>query len=242
MLMLQRGHSDFAWFRERTQSLQSDSLSAYATMASPPTHGALNPEPADPQERADYHLPPKTYAGAVNHDPPSATPVNGSTSPKSSDNTSSDRSISHSLNPEPADPQERASQHLPPKSYADSVGQTSQPNGHANQPPSVVITKSDLQPDHKAKLVNEGYTSQDGRDSLTSLKVGDQHQKSLRHAQRTASPAKHKSHHKRKEAPEELASGRKAGAGWERSAYDMFFCPLRNPLLITDGPGSGGHR
>lgn len=231
--MLQRGHSDFAWFRERTQSLQSDSLSAYATMASPPTQGALNPEPADPQERADHHLPPKTYAGAVSEDPPSASPVNGTTSPQASDNTSSNGTISHSLNPEPADPQERASQHLPPKSYAASVSQTSEQNGHADEPPSVVITKSDLQPSHKEKLVNEGYTSQDGRDSLTSLKVGEQHQKSLRHSQRTASPAKHKNHQKRKEAPEELASGRKAGAGWERSAYDMSFDPLRNSLLIA---------
>src|ERR1700761_3528596 len=69
--MLQRGHSDFAWFHERAQSFQSDSLSAYTEMASSTVedHAQLNPEPSQQEERAEHNLPPKSYAEAVNKEP-----------------------------------------------------------------------------------------------------------------------------------------------------------------------------
>lgn len=38
-----------------------------------------------------------------------------------------------SLNPEPAGPEERAAQHLPPKSYADAAEEALEPASHANQ-------------------------------------------------------------------------------------------------------------
>lgn len=72
--MLRRGDSDFAWFRERAQSLHSDSLSAYTdkmvtTTASSSADnegpGGLVSEPSKPQDRAAHSLPPKSYAQAV---------------------------------------------------------------------------------------------------------------------------------------------------------------------------------
>src|SRR4051812_851003 len=103
--MLQRGHSDFAWFKERTDTLQSDTVNAYAEMASSSSKSgaaALTPEPADPEERAEHNLPPKSYADSVSH---------------SSGQNGVSNSDHGALIAEPADPQERAEHHLPPKSY-----------------------------------------------------------------------------------------------------------------------------
>lgn len=56
--MLHREHSDFQWFKERTQSLHSKSISEYSAMAT-------TAEPSLPGERAEHALPPKSYADAV---------------------------------------------------------------------------------------------------------------------------------------------------------------------------------
>jgi hypothetical protein len=57
--MLKRGQSDFEWFQNRTRKLHSDLVNEYPSMAT------LNPEPAAPEERAEYGLPPKSYATAT---------------------------------------------------------------------------------------------------------------------------------------------------------------------------------
>lgn len=40
-------------------------MSAYTEMASTAAPAPLNPEPSQPEERAEHHLPPKSYADAV---------------------------------------------------------------------------------------------------------------------------------------------------------------------------------
>lgn len=72
---------------------------------------SLNPEPSQPDERAEHHLPPKSYADAAEEalEPPH--------SPASRD--SNETAVE--LNAEPSQPDERASRHLPPKSYADAA-------------------------------------------------------------------------------------------------------------------------
>lgn len=61
-LCLKRGHSDFAWFSERAQSLPS----TYSEMTST---AQLNSEPWQPESRAEQNLPPKSYAAAVTVSP-----------------------------------------------------------------------------------------------------------------------------------------------------------------------------
>lgn len=211
--MLQRGHSDFAWFKERTGSLQSDTVAAYADMAASTTSSApaLNPEPADPEERAEHNLPPKSYADSVSH---------------STERQNGDVDGHHgALNAEPADPQERAEHQLPPKSYADSVVQSpvTALNGDAPRQTNGGGPNEGVNGDAKKldgdKLVYEKYTSQDGKTSLTSVKVDDEHHQSLKHSEKIKSRDSSKKI-KKQDTPKELASGRQAGAGWQRSAYE----------------------
>lgn len=208
--MLQRGHSDFAWFKERADSLQSDTVAAYADMASSTNAPALNPEPADPEERAEHNLPPKSYADSVSH---STGRQNGG--------VDSHHGV---LNAEPADPQKRAEHQPPPKSYADSVVQSPATalNGDAPRPINGSGPNGGVNGDAKKldgdKLVYEKYTSQDGKTSLTSVKVDDEHHQSLKHSEKTA-PRDSSKKIKKRDTPKELSSGRKAGAGWEKSAY-----------------------
>jgi len=203
--MLQRGHSDFAWFKERAESLQSDTVAAYAEMASSTNQSvALNPEPADPQERAEHDLPPKSYADSVSQENGG---INGpAISP---------------LNAEPANPKERAAHNLPPKSYADSVVQPPPAqNGERSSQTNGVIPEEQVNGNAKKldedKLVYQKYTSQDGQTSLTSVKVDDEHRQSLEHSEKTAKGDVKKV--KKQDTPKQLSSGRQAGAGWEKSA------------------------
>lgn len=214
--MLQRGHSDFAWFKERTESLQSDSLTVYAEMASS-TNGptALNPEPADPQIRSEHNLPPKSYADSVSQ----STQQNGGVDEPGA------------LNAEPADPQERAEHNLLPKSYADSVvrsppARNGAASGQVNGTVHHKLVNGDVKELDDGKLVYEKYTSQGGETSLTSVKVDEEHHQSLKHSEKTA-PRDNKKV-KKQDTPKELASGRKAGAGWEKSAYEH--SPMSFPL------------
>ena len=204
--MLDRAHSDFAWFKERTESLQSDTVTAYAEMASSNGPVALNPEPADPQERAEHDLPPKSYADTV-------------AEPPRQNGGAIDPGV---LKSEPADPKKRAEQDLPPKSYADSVVQPTRQNGDAaglsNGQSNGTVMNGEAKKLDEDKLVYEKYTSQDGQTSLTSVKVDDEHHESLVHSEKSAPRDQKKS--KKHDAPKELASGRRAGAGWERSAYE----------------------
>ncbi|KAK5049554.1 hypothetical protein LTR84_004483 [Exophiala bonariae] len=181
---------------------------------------ALNTEPADPEERAELNLPPKSFADAVSH----STGQNGV--------GSSDSGV---LRAEPADPQERAEHHLPPKSYADSVVQPAatarngdglhETNGDG---PHQGVNGDALKQDED-KLVHEKYTSVDGKTSLTSVKVDEEHDESLKHSRKIA-PRDSNTKFKKQDTPKELASGRKAGAGWNSIRWAPLNVPLQRRL------------
>lgn len=65
--MLRRDNSEYQWFRERAASihtrLDTENLTAEPAMSA--VSAPLNAEPADPQGRAEHHLPPKSYADAA---------------------------------------------------------------------------------------------------------------------------------------------------------------------------------
>jgi hypothetical protein len=177
--MLQRGHSDFAWFRERAESLHSNSLSHYTEMASTTIdgQGQLNPEPSQPDERAEHNLLPKSYADAAANQGANGTTV------------------------EPA---------------SDRNGKGTV-NGSAH-PPATKGDKSRRKLDED-KVIFEKHVNNAG-EILTSIKPSEQYEESLKHDGQTA-PREKKPHRPTKRqdlTQDELSSGRKAGAGWERSA------------------------
>lgn len=65
--MLRRENSEYQWFRDRAASIHTDLESEYPTTwpVMDATQTPLNAEPADPQERAEHDLPPKSFADAA---------------------------------------------------------------------------------------------------------------------------------------------------------------------------------
>lgn len=153
------------------------------------------------------------------------------------------------LNPEPANPQDRAEHDLPPKSYADAAqeateegsaenehpyghsnGSTSKENGSAEKPAAVTVNAGRKQPDKR--VVFERYSNGNGS-VLTSVRPDPDYEESLKHDQKVA-PRKRadSSKSKRQDIPKsQLKSGRKAGAGWQQSAY-VNFIPKTYPLSL----------
>ncbi|KAK4945337.1 diacylglycerol O-acyltransferase 1 [Elasticomyces elasticus] len=196
--MLQRGDSDFAWFRQRAESLHSDSLSAYTEKMTSSSISAdsagLNPEPSQPQDRAAHDLPPKSYAEAVYEPDDERGQTDGLPHDQNGDGVY-----------EPA----------PLNSMNGSVD--TKTNGHTKKV-------------GEKKVLFEKHTGEDGY-TLTSIKPNESYEKSLKHDAETA-PKKDlelKKTAKRQDvAGSQLASGRKAGEGWNSSA--IRWAPLNVPL------------
>ena len=167
--MLHRGDSDFVWYKQRIQQSRFIDSAAMASTQSAP----LNPEPADPKERKEHSLPPKTFADAVQQPPPA-----GGSLP-----------------------------HSPIKSYASST-----------------TAVDDKEPLDEDKVVYEKHRTPSGTAVLTSVKPSETYEESLKHNGEVAPMEEHQNgRSKRQDEP--LASGRTAGAGWERSAYvNVLFC------------------
>lgn len=110
------------------------------------TPGALNPEPALPEEREALDLPPKSYAEAAEEGLPTTNGVNGTT-----EQGDEESSTAGALNPEPALPEEREAQNLPPKSYAEAAEEglpkTNGINGAEEQDDKHSITPGPLNPE-----------------------------------------------------------------------------------------------
>jgi 2-acylglycerol O-acyltransferase 2 len=146
------------------------------------------------------------------------------------------------LNPEPSVPEERAEKHLPPKSYADAAEEALHQRPIANHnksdnsayegkgrdgAPASSITKvhektslTKINGKNGAKksssangpppgILIEKY--QDHKEPLTSVEVPQDWNEQLR-LDKKEKPSKH-----RREVSDSLVSGRKAGAGWDKS-------------------------
>lgn len=191
--MLKRGDSDFQWFKARTESLSS-SFAPYQSKMSTRT-APLNAETSQPEERADNHLPPKSYADAV------------------ADTTSDDTVTNGHLH-----------------GVTSSLGIAGNTNGFP------ATQNGSDKSEHETKIVYEKYINDRG-DQLTSVKTDETYSGALEHDRETAPREKKSSASSTKqlERPEkkeqvnkqqntQLASGRQAGAGWERSAYVFMQC------------------
>lgn len=229
-----------------------------------PNMAALNPEPADPQDRQAHHLAPKSYADAAeeglnghshfNEDDIKETPprsrVRQGSEPRSEPRplgeilTESEERVNQLATPSRVSRKPVAS-----KSYADAAiehppngahlkhdldgihdldgrgeqytgeGMAESPRSPTRKPHRRVSSKSmngttsrDVSDGLQPKLVQEKFEGKDG-DTLTSVKPPNGYEENLK-LDKKERPQKHK------RAPSEnLVSGRKAGAGWEKSAY-----------------------
>jgi hypothetical protein len=134
--------------------------------------------------------------------------------------------VSAPLNPEPADPKERQKHNLQPKSFADAVQEPADHETSQSQTSTRSYASSATAvDDHKEnfdenKLVYEKHLNASRDEVLTSVKPDERYEESLKHDGATAPRERRKKgQSKRQDPPEEpLASGRKAGAGWQTSA------------------------
>jgi hypothetical protein len=129
--------------------------------------------------------------------------------------------VSTPMNVEPSLPKERADQDQPPKSYADAVisgdGEHSQDRHPSVSGTSSVTAVDESSPRlrfEEGKQAFERYTSFDESGTLTSIRPTVGNDERLSHNTSAAHRRRGPGH--RPQSP--LESGRKAGAGWHRSA------------------------
>lgn len=157
--------------------------------------------------------------------------------------------VQGALNPEPADPQERAEHDLPPKSYADAaqeaIDSSQAENGHDygksnGSERNGKITVNAGTEDPKKRVVFERYSNGNGS-VLTSVRPDPNYEELLKHDRQvapreSAKPSKPPS--KRQDIPKsQLKSGRKAGAGWQQSAYVISQPAYRLLLTLSESDG-----
>ena len=127
------------------------------------------------------------------------------------------------LSAEPALPKERAEHDLRPKSYADAVATSSDDvddRSHERRlslsgtsSTTAVDDRNQLDED---KVLYERHNGSNGRGTLTSVRADESYEEALRHNGDTAPRLPMRRSGNRSQTP--LESGRKAGAGWQRSA------------------------
>lgn len=259
---------------------------------------SLNPEPADPQERQEHHLPPKSFADAVEEAPPLTNgnghsqrnvPIrNGApyfpndddsvnedlikeTPPRSSHNRkgSEPRPLAEVLEEPSSRPSTPVRSRKPvearpeaDKSYADAASEGTNGNykiepihtdaasefvgqGMDESPRTPIVRKTHRRAGSRSsqggkkrdsssdegppKMVYEEFANKDG-EHLTSVKPHAAFEQSNRTDEKV-SDEKEKAKHARSSSRDELVSGRRAGAGWEKSAYEDMH-PLQLPSNI----------
>ena len=239
---------------------------------------SLNAEPADPQQRQEHHLPPKSFADAaheaidqngadsINEESIKETPPTrklsrkGSIEPRPLQEMLDEEEKQPSLPSTPIQPRRTRSTKQQEKSWADMAeegvntakhpvidlhageGHEAHENGEeftgqgrnespkspaqmqrphkrtsslrSNKSTSPMMTVSEGSNGQQQKLVYEKFESPDGK-QLTSVKPDDSYEEALRTDEKEAP----KKQEQPKNSKDELVSGRRAGAGWESSAY-----------------------
>jgi 2-acylglycerol O-acyltransferase 2 len=206
--MLKRGDSDFQWFKARTDSLHSSLTSEYTEMAASTV--PLNAETSQPQERAEHDLPPKSYADAVIN-------KTSETGERADANDARNSGANGHL-----ESHTRSSTAGNVNSFPPVNNDIPKPANSENDDQEKVYEKrSGEENGGKDKVVYEKYVN-NGGDHLTSIKEHGSYEKHLEHDRETAPQEKKKAKEteiaKKQDERPHLASGRRAGAGWERSA------------------------
>ena len=245
---------------------------------------SLNPEPADPVERSQHHLPPKSFAEVVVDYRPTTPKSNGhhngeynngepinedvikETPPRPQHNRegSEPRPLAEVLEGEaaslPSTPvrarsMKTSSRPEPDKSYADAAAENTNNDtkqeiiasgadeysgqGMDESPRTPIVRRTHKragsrsshsstgkkrepsEDDAPPKLMYEQFANKDGK-HLTSLKPDENLEQVMRIDE------KKEPEHKQALSRDELVSGRRAGAGWEKSA--IHWAPLNVPV------------
>jgi hypothetical protein len=170
----------------------------------------LTAETFQPQERAERNFAPNSYAEAV---------VNAKTE------TGEQANADYASNPGANDSREN---HTVPTTMDDVSGpppmrhRIARPANQENiEGDNIHVKKSDNDMVEGDKVVYEKHVNDKG-DHLTSVKPDESYHKTLEHTRQVAprekKRAEPKQASKKKDNKSQLASGRRAGAGWERSA------------------------
>jgi 2-acylglycerol O-acyltransferase 2 len=262
---------------------------------------SLNAEPADPQERQEHHLPPKSFADAaheaidhnghdpINEDSIKETPPTrklsrkGSIEPRPLQEMLDEEEKQPSLPSTPVQPRRTRSTKQQEKSWADMAeegvntaahpiidlhagegheahadgeeftgqGRNESPRSPAqiNRPhkrtssirsaksTSPMMTVSEGSDGQQQKPVYEKFESPDGK-QLTSVKPDDSYDDALKLDEKELPQKKEE---QPKHSKDELVSGRRAGAGWESSAYVLASTIIHSPLLTHVTALDGHH-
>ena len=155
------------------------------------------------------------------------------------------------LNAEPSQPEEREELHLPPKTYVDAAAESLDGESEKdNHTPSQYIgqgeddaPRSPLRKPHKrnGSLRVNGLRSKTSTQSLLVEKFQDrdgEHLTSIDPLDSEHSNQQTQKSLSRRTEGGELVSGRRAGAGWEKSGYTSFPHTILPHLLTI--PGSAG--
>ena len=206
--MLKRGDSDYEWFKARTESLHLPLTSKYSQMAASTV--LLTADTSQPQESAERDLPPKSYADGV---------VNAKA--ETSERANADDASNSGAN-------DNRENNTVPTTMADVNGfppldnEIPKPVNQENvEGDNVHVKRSDKDKVERDEIVYEKHVNDKG-DHLTSVKPDESYEKTLEHTRQVAPREKKKAEAKqaakKKDDKSQLASGRRAGAGWERSA------------------------
>ncbi|EXJ79278.1 hypothetical protein A1O3_08780 [Capronia epimyces CBS 606.96] len=177
----------------------------------------LIPEPSEPHDRAEENSLPKSYAAAVSEPADPAVTTREQNGVANGTGHTDENSL--------------------PKSYAAAVSEptdhavpTTEQTSAANESVNGSVVNNQRKHRGQDKLIYEKHADPSGDLPLTSVKPSDDHEKNIQ--QGTEKPPRGKKSSrpsKRQDVPNaQLASGRRAGAGWEKSA--IHWAPLNVPL------------
>lgn len=178
----------------------------------PSTDEDLNPEPSQPADRKENHLPPKSYAAATEENLDvqiQKATVNGEV-----------RTVTYTSiqpNGQGSDDASRSSGRTTPTQYVgsgkDDAPRSPTPKLHRKPKGNgTARTNGYRKEEQQSDLVEEKYKDKDG-ESLTSIRPATDYETALMQTEKELPVVK-------KADNQALVSGRQAGAGWERSGYD----------------------
>ncbi len=149
---------------------------------------------------------------------------------------------------EPSQPQERVEHHLPPKTYAEAtVNGTDDRAGEMISEANDAASLNDVNGSAKingpkqhiddGRVLYDKHISHDG-EKLTSIKPDEAYEEGHKHETEPTTKPRGRTGKKEDTDSAKLASGRRAGAGWERSALVL---RSRSILNILTSAASVGH-
>lgn len=176
-----------------------------AAMAEQPQ--PLNAEPSRPDDRAAQHLPPKSYADAVEDPPPAEEHVSQANGVSNTNEISAPDENAKPGNEKVSQDPKRKQRRISSKPSRKTSGKASKEAPETN---GEIVNESESD---ASTIVRERFKDANGRsETLTSIRPSADYEAQLRQDKKEG----------RSRRGSQLVSGRRAGAGWERSRWEHF--------------------